>query len=309
MLASLSELHPRTLPELASAHRNAASGPISSNGYFDILGIHGQNMMKVAGFSDDEKNSLTLTTLWLANNQINEACNKFYATVELANAVKERTRGGSIGMSSDHFSGEFVLGALIPVLYYSQVAALLSLFSSYGLIFARDKRNRQTRRSDPELRRLGMQDEYEYLVIRSRNDWVVKSRSLVAGGNKNRFHQQLIGVAERFFNSGTDANGFDFDLIRELKTQRELVDYSILGSTSMVSVMGFEHYMRFLPRAYKNIKFCIQVISVIDRITNNCNTRMETLERSELALLFTHPVSIRLNLLAEMPSSFVVNTS
>lgn len=309
MLASLSDLHPRTLPDLAEAYRSAASGPHSSNDYFDILGIDGQNMMKVTGFSDDEKNSLTLITLLLANNQINEACNKFYATVELANAVKDRTLGGSIGVSSDHFSGEFVLGALIPVLYYSQVATLLSLFSSYGLIFARDRRNRQTRRSDPELRRLGMHDEYEYLVIRSRNDWLVKSRSLVAGGNKNRFHQQLIGIADRFLNSGTDANGFDFDLIRELKAQRELVDYRILGATSMESAMGFEHYMRFLPRAYKNIKFCIQVISVIDRITNNCDNRIRTLESSALALLFTTPVSIRLNLLAEMPSSFLVNTS
>jgi hypothetical protein len=67
----LSELRPRTLSSVAQAYRTAVSGPRSSNGYLDILGIHGQDMIKVAGFSDEEKNSLTLTTLLLANNQIN----------------------------------------------------------------------------------------------------------------------------------------------------------------------------------------------------------------------------------------------
>jgi hypothetical protein len=72
---------------------------------------------------------------------------------------------------------------------------------------------------------------------------------------------------------------------------------------------SFESYMRFLPRAYKNINFCMEVISGVDRIINNCDRRMRTLERSSLALLFTHPVSIQLNLLAQMPLSFVVTTT
>lgn len=310
MSLPLAELYLRTKPALAEAYRSAASGSQSRKNFIQILGIHGQNVIKVAGFTQDETNSLTLATMSLANNQINEACNKFYATVELASAVKERTFGGSIGVSRDHFSGEYVLGALIPVLYYSQVAALLSLFSAYGLLFVRDRRTRDERRSDPELTRLGWQQEYEYLVIRTQHGWVIKSRSQVAGGNRSRFHQHLIAIGERFFASGTDAIGFDFGLIRDLKAKRELADYSILGYTSQRDVMGsFESYMRFLPRAYKNIKFCMEVISTVDRIVNNCDRRMRTLETSSLALLFTHPVSIQLNLLAEMPLSFVVTTT
>ena len=309
-LLPLAELYPCNIPDLAAAYRNAVSGPNSSRNFIGILGIHGRNVIKVAGFTQDENNSLTLATMLLANNQINEACNKFYATVELANAVKERTFSGSIGVSSDHFSGEYVLGALIPVLYYSQVAALLSLFSAYGLLFVRDRRTRQERQPDSELQRLGMQQEYDFLVIRTQNGWSLRSRSQMAGGNRNRFHQQLIAIGNRFFASGTDANGFDFNLIRDLKAKRELADYSILGYVSQRDVMGsFESYMRFLPRAYANIKFCIETISRIDRITNNCDRRIHTLESSALALLFTHPISIQLNLLAQMPSSFVVTTT
>ncbi|MGO9643898.1 MAG: hypothetical protein ACLPY5_04015 [Candidatus Bathyarchaeia archaeon] len=306
MSQPISELHPRALVDVAALYKAVNS---ASRASINHLGIVFGNTIKTSGFSDPEKDAFTMTTLLLANNQINEACNKFYGTVELANSVKERTWGGSAGVSSTQFSGEFTLGALIPVLYYSQVAALLSLFSSYGLIFVRDPRSKQIRRQDAELTRLGWQDEHEFLIVRSYSDWLVKSRSRVAQGSRNRFHQQLISIGQRFFMTCSDATGFDFDLVRELKTQRESVDYNLLGATSMLRAVGFQRYLQFIPRAYKNIKFCIQTISKIDRITNNCDLRMQWLEGSALALLFTHPYTIRLNLLQQMPSTFVVNTS
>jgi hypothetical protein len=88
----------------------------------------------------------------------------------------------------------------------------------------------------------------------------------MTGGNKNRFHQQLIAIGERFFASGTDAGGFDFDLIRELKTKRERVDYTILGDVSMLNGIGFQNYMQYLATMNSSIHHHKPVLSALGKL-------------------------------------------
>ena len=242
----------------------------------------------------------------LANNQINEACNKFYATVQLAHTVRERTFLGQVGVSADTFGGEFVLGALIPVLYYSQVAALLSLLSSYGLLFVRDRRDKHQRNIDSRLKSTGCMNDWGFLLMRTWDDWHLMSRR--EEGKHSRFHKQLLRIAERFFASGTDIASFDSKLLNQLKGLCESVDYSILGETSLAGLIGFEQYLRFLPRAYNNIVFCIQVISRISGITNRCDVRIRNL-RPLLDELLQHPYSVKLELWKHLPPTFTVSVS
>lgn len=270
----------------------------------NVAGFSSQSI-RASGFTEEQQNDLTLASMRLANNQINEGCNKFYATVELAYAVRTHTFAGQSGVSSDHFGGEFVLGALVPVLYYSQVATLLSLFATYGLIFVHDKRTRRERQFDQTLQSQHWKEEREFLIMRKQSDWNVLSRSEV-GGDVG-WHQQLLNVGARFFVTAADATGYDFGLLKELKKQPELVDYGILAETSMGEVVGFQRYLKFLPRAHKNIVFCINLIKQVSGITNHCDIRMQNLENSILReILFEHPYSSQLELWKQFTPTFTV---
>lgn len=299
----LSGLWPLTITDIASNYAAAKTGPRAYRSHLDVVGFSGPSI-RDSGFTEEEQNDLTLAAMRLANNQINEACNKHYATVELAYAVRGRTFPGETGVSHDYFSGEFVLGALIPVLYYSQVAALLSFFASYGLLLVFDKRSRRQRQSDHVLQSHGWREEREFLIMRIQNDWKVLSRSEVAGDVG--WHQQLLNLGGRFFASGVDVAGYDFDLLKDLKKQRELVDYDILAEISMGRVVGFDKYLKFLPSAHKNICACINAIKQISGITQNCDVRIQKLEKSILSeLLQEHPYSVKYELWKE----FVPSTS
>jgi hypothetical protein len=303
----LSDLWPLTIAQVILQYEAAKIGPSKYRSHVDIAGFSGQSM-QVSGFTKEQQNDLTLASMRLANNQINEACNKLYATIELAYAVRTRTFPGPSGVSSDSFSGEFVLGALVPVLYYSQVAALLSLLASFGMVLVHDKRSRRERQFDQTLQSQHWGEERESLIMRKRSDWNVLSRSTV-GGNVG-WHQQLLNVGSRFFATVADAAGFDFNLLKELKKQRELVDYGILAEISMGEVVGFQRYLKFLPRAHKNIAFCINLIKQVSGITNHCDIRMQKLEGSILReLLFEHPYSVVLELWKEFTPVFTAGST
>lgn len=284
-----------TITGIASKYTAAKVGPTTYRSHLAVVGFLGGNI-QLSGFTEENQNDLTLASMRLANNQINEACNKFYATVELAYAVRTRTFAVQSGVISSYFGGEFVLGALVPVLYYSQVAALLSLLASYGVVFVHDRRTRRQRHSDLVLQSKHWNGERDFLIMRMQNDWNVLSRS-ETGGDVG-WHQQLLNIGARFFATGTDATVYNFDLLRQLKEQRELVDYGVLAETSMAGVVGFDKYLRFLPIAHKNIGFCINVIKRVSGITNNCDVRMQNLEKSTILneLIFQHPYSIMYNL-------------
>lgn len=149
MAAPFAVLWPVAVNYIATEYQKAMSAVrqrqvVVFKNHWQVAGLWSGESLKVSGFTNDEKVCLTLDSMRLANNQINEACNKLYATVELANAVQKRL--DKEGIASDRFSGEFILGALVPVLYYSQVAALLSLLSSYGILFVRDQRVKAERK-------------------------------------------------------------------------------------------------------------------------------------------------------------------
>lgn len=298
---------PLTLANVVANYKSASNASRTYRNHLYIVGLEGQQSLRLSGFSADERNALTVASMRLANNQINEACNKFYATVQLAHTVRERTFSGKEGLSADTFCGEFILGALIPVLYYSQVATLLSLLSSYGLLLLRDRRDKQQRNVDSALRSSGWADEWEFLLMRTPNDWNVMSRR--KEGHHTRFHKQLLNIAQRFSASGTDVVSFDFELLDQLKALREQADYSVLGETSLSGAIGLETYLKYLPRAYSNICFCIQTISCISGITNRCDVRFQHHLKPLLEELLQHPYSIKLELWKQFPISFTLSVA
>jgi hypothetical protein len=174
-------LWPLTTAQVILDYEAAKIGPNKYQSHLDIAGFSRQSI-QTSGFTREQQNDLTLASMRLANNQINEACNKLYATVELAYAVRARTFPGQSGVSSDFFSGEFVLGALVPVLYYSQVAALLSLLATYGIVLVHDGRSRRERQFDQTLRSEHWGKEREFVIMRKQSDCNVLSRSTVGGG-------------------------------------------------------------------------------------------------------------------------------
>src|SRR5438445_992037 len=76
-------------------------------------------------------------SIYAANQQLNEACNKCWAIVELVHATSPsiwRTAYFPIGSS---FGQPFLMGTVLPTLYYANISAIISAMSSLGVITLR----------------------------------------------------------------------------------------------------------------------------------------------------------------------------
>ena len=288
-----------------------------------FLGISGIGDLKTNGFSDDEKKLLNKYSIYLANNQINEACNKFWAIVELLNITSPKVWRNTpkeinnleytLQMANaadlpeilpwdlseisslnyyqnplgEDFSNTYMGGTIIPVLYYSQITALLSILSSYGCVLIRDEREKS----------LVGNKKRELILLRKENDWNLVGRrhfisNLPIGKKLSGWHIEIIQLFGGLKKCDIEFPNVNINLIDKLREMRAVADYGILGEVTMGGVADITDIVKLIPIAIKNIEIGVNHLKNVWQITNKCDTRFDKLKNKIPDLLESYNVKM-----------------
>lgn len=209
--------------------------------------------------------------LYRSLNQVNEACNKLWGTMELYRALVDRKP------FFRKFNSEFLSSTTIPGLHYSNMCAMLSTITLFGICpwMDRDQKNRF------------------YNIVRTPNGMILEERTkyLVEcfGTTKKGWHQQLIQLHEGLIAHGIGLPTANSAEAKNLLKERNRVHYDILGQTTMKGMYGTSTYMKFLPGVVDNIrKTLIALTDVIDHIPNGISIRFRSLEKDAPNLVSTY---------------------
>ncbi len=180
-------------------------------------------------------------SIYRAYNQLNEAGNKLWATMELANVGSPSIWGKTYLPLGDQFKGDFLGGALIPTLYYSQLSAIISILSSFGCISV----------CDDEI-------HASYNLVRSKEGWSICERGeylqKVFGRKMKGWHLQIIYLANGFSLEIPEFPKIDIERTDDLRRLRNTTDYEILASVGSRAVMRVNEYFNFLPLVVDTLK-------------------------------------------------------
>jgi hypothetical protein len=203
-----------------------------------ILGLEGDKKIRCDSIdSNNEKDMLLIYSLCRGRHQINEACNKLCASIELAYALcndqKDRV--------CPSFSPDFSLGTLIPTLYYSVLSSMTSSMCILGVISFRSGRGDN------------------YLLINYGDYWKLIKREEFLQNNLQKsakgWHEQVKFLYQGLQENDYDLPKIDFRQFEELKRDRNLFHYEILSRVTMVdAIYGIRHH--FFP----NLSFTISTI-------------------------------------------------
>jgi len=182
-----------------------------------------------------------------ACNQVNEACNKLWATMELAYATSPKIRYRKYDPIGESFDSAFLLGSLIPTLYYSQLSAILACLSTFGCISLRDA-------------------YLAYNVVRTKKGWRILERKKYI---KDTFgfdlsvgwHSQLIQLLRGFKEAVSDFPAVNHSDTVKLRELRDITHYEILSDVSAAKVAGIERYFEFLPLVVNTINSSLGTLS------------------------------------------------
>jgi len=195
-------------------------------------------------------------------HQINEACNKLWATVELLYSAKSNKR------LCKKFCEEFVPSSAVPTLHYANISALLSILSLFGVSSIAQRGKRLT----------------FYNVIRTSRGMIMVERNgylnKVFGSVKSGWHAQILQTYNGLYRKGVMLPEIDVKGSNQLLKERTKFHYDILSQTSMRGVYGVENYFQFLPTAVTSIDLAIKSIhQILKPIPNECDSRFEELIR------------------------------
>lgn len=200
-----------------------------------------------------------------ANQQVNEACNKIWAGMELMHATDERIWKKQYTPLGDKFNGSFVLGTAIPALYYAQLSAIVSLLSIYGCVPI-------------------MVNQKRYYLVRTINGWELFSRGDYAqnqlGISTKSWHEVILKTFQAFKKNGIKLPAIDIDKTFDLKKLRNEMHYEILGDLRMWrAYTKRKSFFKIVPLVMETIDTSIKTIQYIKKITTGCDERFEDLKR------------------------------
>lgn len=186
-----------------------------------------------------------------ASNQANEACNKLWATVELVYAVSPDVWGIAYEPMGKYFENKFLLGSLIPALYYSQLSAIVSCLSSFGCVSIRDETSR-----------------ISYNIVRTRRGWRIYERKKYIKDTfgldpSNSWHIQVAQLLKGFKDNISDFPKVDYSETDELRKQRNITHYDILSRVSASKVAGINRYFKYLPLCTNTINSALGTIEKV----------------------------------------------
>lgn len=186
-----------------------------------------------------------------ACNQVNEACNKLWATVELVYATSPEVWQTAYEPIGESFANAFLLGSLIPALYYSQLSAIVSCLSSFGCVSIRDISH-------------GM----SYNIVRTRYGWRIYPRKkyikdTFESDPSRSWHVQVLQLLHGFKNQISDFPDIDYSETAKLHEQRNITHYEILSKVSATKVKGLRQYFKYLPLVVNTINSALTTLNEI----------------------------------------------
>jgi hypothetical protein len=208
---------------------------------------------------------LNIYSIYRANQQLNEACNKLWSAVELANITSPAIWKKTYKPLGESFSGLFAVGATIPTLYYSEISTLISILSIFGVV--------PIKMGDPE-----------YLV-RCRDGWrlFVRKRYLqnVLGTSARTWHGEFTATYEALLRKGIALPPLNLKGLMRLRDLRNEVHYEILSDLKMWRASRHKTaFKRHLAHALETIDLAIQTVSKIKLVTTGCDERFKNLREN-----------------------------
>jgi hypothetical protein len=202
-------------------------------------------------------------SIYSSNQQLNEACNKLWATMELAYATGKDVWKRQYQPIGESFDGRFLLGTLIPNLYYAAMSASVSILSTYGCVPVLVNRK-------------------HLFLVRTSIGWIVSERQNYMRDNfgfgAKSWHDQILKTYVGLRDNGIKLPLIDMDNIFELKSLRNSMQYEILGDLRMWRMFKDKKaYFKFLPKVIHLIGLSIELLRSTARITTDCDTRFENL--------------------------------
>lgn len=183
------------------------------------------------------------------HNQLNEAQNKLWATLELVNLK-------NTGTVCKQFSLDFSNGTLIPTLYYSQVSVMIAFMSLFGVVsmYPSDQKGKPK----------------SYNLIRTSSGWKIYERKQYANTflkikKADGWHEQVLSLYENLKKLGVGLPNLDLQKINDLRKKRNNYHYQILGDTSMEKVYSdsLDTYFTHLSDCFKNLEEGIEIVKQI----------------------------------------------
>lgn len=205
-------------------------------------------------------------SIFNANQQLNEACNKLWAGIEIMHVTDQSIWNRKYDPIGKKFHGSFVLGTAIPALYYAQLSAIVSILSIYGCVPIMINRKR-------------------YYLIRTKTGWQLFSRGYYAktvlGVNANSWHDVILKTFEAFGNNDLKLPAIDLDKTFVLKKLRNEMHYEILGDLKMWRAYTKRNsFFKLVPLVVDTIDISIQTLRYIKKITTGCDERFEDLKKN-----------------------------
>lgn len=201
-----------------------------------------------------------------ANQQLNEACNKLWAGIEIMHMTDQDIWKKSYEPIGKKFHGSFVLGTAIPALYYAQLSAIVSVLSIYGCVPI-------------------MINQKRYYLIRTKNGWQLFSRGEYAqnhlGISTSSWHEVILNTFKAFKNKGIKLPDIDLEKTFTLKKLRNEMHYEILGDLRMWRAYTKRNsFFKTTPLVLDTLDKSIQTLRYIKKITTNCDERFEDLKNN-----------------------------
>ncbi|MGI0091104.1 MAG: hypothetical protein ACREBS_05300, partial [Nitrososphaerales archaeon] len=222
-------------------------------------------MQKVSSYDkeDSEFFWLNVLSVFNANQQINEACNKMWATAELSNVGRGSVWKHGYSPIGKEFSTLFLSGTLIPTLYYSQVSAMISSLSIFGCV--------------PIL-----VNGTPYYLVRTVEGWksFVRRNFIkeILGKKVTGWHEQIIETYFGLIMEKIRLPKVSQSKLMRLKKLRNEMHYNVLGDIKMWRVIARrEEYQNFVPFVDKTICGSIELLQTVTKVTNGCDNRYSKL--------------------------------
>ncbi|MEM3562443.1 MAG: hypothetical protein QXS27_05145 [Candidatus Jordarchaeaceae archaeon] len=234
-----------------------------------------QGSEKFYSLDDPRAEWFNIYSIYNANQQINESCNKLWATIELSNVTSREIWNVKYDPVGENFHSAFMLGTLIPTLYYSQISAIISILSSFGCIPIRVK-------------------DINYYLIRTEGGWMVFKRGnyvqQVLGLGAKSWHEIIIKTYEGLTKKGVKLPKIQIKKTKDLKNLRNEFHYEILGDLKMWRPFkNINVYSKYLPTVVKTIQLALENLSKIKTVTTNCDRRFQNLlEKFKKTSMYKH---------------------
>ena len=221
---------------------------------------------KVVPLEAPESYWLNVLALFNANQQLNEACNKVWATRELQNATRKGVWKRTYRPVGGLFGPAFLSGTLIPTLYYSQISGMISILSSFGCV--------------PFL-----EHGTPFLLVRARGGWKVFPRRVyiknLTGNKVKSWHDQIIETYFGLLEQGMHLPRLSKSKVVRLKGMRNELHYQILSDLKMWRpFIGKYDYSRVFPSVDQAIMAAIEVLGRIKCVSTGCDQRYFALRKS-----------------------------